>query len=196
MDGHVRRRARGQYSFPRLLRAGRNADRPAGRGHGLRRACEADAHQLRHGHPPRRRRQALDPVRDRLLRLGHGQPTGHEHLCAGPAPRVRAVARVAGRTDLVELPGCRRAARFRGLHRHDGRHGVRAAAAGPLHQGRVLARRRESADHHDAVRRPGGSQLDGLDRRDRRQLHPGPHRPLRLEGHRGATSPSQALRAN
>ena len=166
VDQHIGRRTRREHAVPRLLRAGCDADRPAGRGHGLRCACQADAHQLRHRHRARRRRQTLDPVRDRLLRLGHGQPAGHEHLCAGPAPRVRAVARMAGRTDLVELPGCRGAARRRGLHRLDRRHGVRAAAAGPLHEGRTLARRREPADHHDAVRWPVRSQLDRLDRRE------------------------------
>ncbi len=98
-----------------------------------------------------RRRQAVDAVRDRLLRLGHRRPAHQQHLRARAAPCLRHLARVAGRPDLVELHGRRHAARGGGLHRHHGRHDLRAPAAGALHEGRLLDVRRESRDHDPAV---------------------------------------------
>ena len=84
----------------------------------------------------------------------HCRPARQQHLgsrsCATPTCTWR---ELAGRPDLVELHGRRHAARGRGLHRPDGRHDLRAPAAGALDQGRPLAVRREPRDHDHAVQR-------------------------------------------
>ena len=175
---------------------GRDAGRRPRRRHGLRRACQADAHQLRHRHDPRGRRQALDPLRDRLLRLDHGRPARHEHLRAGPAPCVRAVARVAGRPDLDQLPGRRRCCPTPSTSsaRRTARVFVRQPQVRYTKGGLSLAVENPADDHHAVRWRPGGNAP--ADHRDRRQLLPGPHRPLHLEGHLGPCLASPASHAN
>ena len=87
----------------------------------------------------------------------YGSTLGTQNVTNTYAPVLRQAffqtQALAGRPGLVHVPGHGRAARGRGLHRPDGRHGVHPPGAGALHLRWLLDRGREPADHDDAIPR-------------------------------------------
>ena len=174
-DRHQRRRDRRRQRRPPVLPAQRHAGgrrrRKATRP-GRARAVLALLVRRRQRHRRPQARRATS--RSTCSAAAHWQRAVHQHLRPDRPPRLRELGQVAGRPDLVELPGRRRAARRRGLRRPDRRHHLRAPGAAALHQrrrGRCRWRTRKPRCRRYLRRRPHQQRRQHRARRHRALPH-------------------------